>query len=172
MPDFLEEYGAEAQCAQTLEAMRWSSGFACPRCITRRITCCGMAFARSFSATHAGTVFQGTKLPLTIYLINQTKTGLSALVFEAATGCELPHGVADSPQAHAGDGRREDRYVLEGKVPIDDAYLGGELSGGKVGRGSENKVPFVAAVSLSDDGHPLRIKLTPVSGFTLKAISV
>jgi hypothetical protein len=49
--------------------------------------------------------------------------------------------------------------------------LGGERSGGKAGRGSENKVPFVAAVSLSDDGHPLRIKLTPVSGFSLKAIA-
>ena len=66
---------------------------------------------------------------------------------------------------------REDRYVLEGKVQVDDAYLGGERSGGKVGRGSENKVPFVAAVSLSDDGRPLRARLTPVAGFTLKAIA-
>ena len=66
---------------------------------------------------------------------------------------------------------REERYVLDGKVQVDDAYLGGESSGGKVGRGSESKVPFVAAVSLSEDGRPLRIKLTPVSGFTLKAIS-
>ena len=53
----------------------------------------------------------------------------------------------------------------------DHAYLGGERSGGKIGRGSENKVPFVAAVSLSDEGHPLRVKLTPVPGFTLKAIA-
>jgi hypothetical protein len=30
-------------------------------------------------------------------------------------------------------------------MEIDDAYLGGELSGGKAGRGSENKVPFIAA---------------------------
>ncbi len=45
---------------------------------------------------------------------------------------------------------REERYVLEGQVQVDDAYLGGERSGGKVGRGSENKVPFVAAVSLSE----------------------
>jgi hypothetical protein len=66
---------------------------------------------------------------------------------------------------------REQRYVLEGQVQVDDAYLGGERSGGKVGRGSENKVPFVAAVSLSDDGHPLRAKLTPVPGFSLKAIA-
>jgi len=66
---------------------------------------------------------------------------------------------------------RETSYALSGPVQIDDAYLGGERSGGKVGRGSENKVPFVAAVSLDDNGHPLRIKLTPVSGFTIKAIS-
>jgi len=66
---------------------------------------------------------------------------------------------------------RETSDALSGPAQIDDAYLGGERSGGKVGRGSENKAPFVAAVSLGDNGHPLRIKLTPVSGFTLKAIS-
>ena len=32
---------------------------------------------------------------------------------------------------------REDSRQLEGRVEIDDAYLGGERSGGKVGRGSE-----------------------------------
>ena len=54
---------------------------------------------------------------------------------------------------------------------VDDAYFGGELSGGKAGRGSENKVPFVAALSLDDEGRPSRIKLTPVSGFTSRAIA-
>jgi hypothetical protein len=33
---------------------------------------------------------------------------------------------------------REERYVLNGSVQVDDAYLGGERSGGKAGRGSEN----------------------------------
>jgi hypothetical protein len=41
---------------------------------------------------------------------------------------------------------REDRRQLDGRVEIDDAYLGGERSGGRAGRGSENEVPFVAAV--------------------------
>ena len=41
---------------------------------------------------------------------------------------------------------REDDRLLDGRVEIDDADLGGERSGGKRGRGSENKVPFVAAV--------------------------
>jgi hypothetical protein len=52
-----------------------------------------------------------------------------------------------------------------------DAYFGGELSGGKSGRGSENKVPFVAAVSLDEAGHPLYIKMAMVQGFTRKAIA-
>ena len=67
---------------------------------------------------------------------------------------------------------REEHHVLAGNVQVDDAYLGGERSGGKVGRGSENKIPFVAAVSLTDQGHPLPIKLTPVPGFTLKAVAL
>jgi hypothetical protein len=66
---------------------------------------------------------------------------------------------------------REARYTLSGKVQVDDAYLGGERRGGKVGRGSENKVAFVAAVSVSDAGHPLRINLSMVAGFKLKAIA-
>ncbi len=39
-------------------------------------------------------------------------------------------------------------------MEIDDAYLGGERTGGKVGRGSENKVPFIAAVQTTPDSKP------------------
>jgi len=45
-------------------------------------------------------------------------------------------------------------------VQVDDAYLGGELTGGTAGRGSENKVPFIGAVSLDENGHPQRAKFT------------
>lgn len=40
-------------------------------------------------------------------------------------------------------------------MEIDDAYLGGEQSGGKAGRGCENKAPFVAAVQTTAWGFPL-----------------
>ncbi len=66
---------------------------------------------------------------------------------------------------------REDYYLLLGHVQMDDAYLGGERSGGKAGRGSENKIHFVAAVSLDDEGHPLRVKLTTVPGFTKNSLN-
>jgi hypothetical protein len=56
---------------------------------------------------------------------------------------------------------RDEGYVLYGKVQIDDAYLGGECPVGKAGRGSENKVPIVAAISLNAEGYP-----NPCQNFT------
>jgi len=41
---------------------------------------------------------------------------------------------------------------------VDDAYLGGELAGGKAGRGSENKVPFVVASRLVPKVDPCILK--------------
>jgi len=59
---------------------------------------------------------------------------------------------------------RDAKYTLCGNVQADDAYLGGELAGGKAGRGSENKVPFVAAISFNSEGRPLYIKMALVPG--------
>ncbi|MDP2794728.1 MAG: transposase [Sulfurisoma sp.] len=92
MPEFLKAYGTEAQCEQALEAVRWPNGFCCPRCGHaahyvlrdgfRKVFQCNAC--RHQASLIAGTVFQGTKLPLTIwflaiYPISQAKTGLSAL---------------------------------------------------------------------------------------------
>ena len=49
---------------------------------------------------------------------------------------------------------RDDCYVLQGKVQMDDAYFGGERPGGKAGRGSENKIPFIVAVQTTEEGRP------------------
>lgn len=66
---------------------------------------------------------------------------------------------------------RDACHRLSGHIQLDDAYLGGENPGGKPGRGSENKVPFVAAVSLDDQMRPRYVRLTPIPGFTLSAIA-
>ena len=66
--------------------------------------------------------------------------------------------------------QQDGTHRLSGVVQLDDAYLGGERAGGKTGRGSENKVPFVAAVSLNEQGRPMYLKLNLVSGFTSLAI--
>ena len=66
---------------------------------------------------------------------------------------------------------RDREHPLGGCVELDDAYLGGERSGGKRGRGAPGKTPFVAAVETNEKGHPLRVKLTVVEGFRLTEIA-
>jgi hypothetical protein len=66
--------------------------------------------------------------------------------------------------------REEDRQ-LDGRVEIDAACLGGKRSGGKVGRGCENKVPFVAAAQTTPDGQPQFVCLRQ-QPFTLEAVAV
>jgi hypothetical protein len=65
---------------------------------------------------------------------------------------------------------REAAHLLQGPVQLDDTYLGGERSGGKAVRGSKNLVPFVAALSLDENGGPTNLKLDVVSGVTSQAI--
>lgn len=47
---------------------------------------------------------------------------------------------------------RESGGQLTGRVDIDDAYHGDEIQGGKAGRRSPNKAPFVAAVRTIECG--------------------
>src|SRR3546814_11536526 len=65
---------------------------------------------------------------------------------------------------------REASRMLDGFVQIDDAYLGGEHPGGKPGRGSENKRPFVVAVATDYAGHPGYAVFEPVPAFTKDAL--
>ena len=184
MPEFFGQFGTEAQCEAALERTRWPQGFHCPHCghtehyvlrVRARKTFQCKA-CRQQTSLIAGTLFQGTKLALSvwflaIYLISQAKTGLSALALKRHLGVSYPTAWLVHHKLMQAMVEREADYVLSGPVQVDDSYLGGELSGGKAGRGSENKVPFVAAVSLDGDGHPLRAKLTPVPGFTYQAIA-
>jgi len=117
----------------------------------------------------AGTLFQSTHLALSIwflaiYLVSQAKTGLLALDLKRQLGVRYPTAWLIQQKLMQAMVERDAQYTLSGDVHVDDAYLGGELAGGKAGRGSENKVPFVAAISLSAEGRPLYIKMAPVPG--------
>lgn len=184
MPEFLRQFGTEVQCEVALERQRWPQGFRCPHCGesrhgvlrvgARKVFQC--AACRKQTSLIAGTVFQGTKLALTvwylaIYFISQAKTGLSALALKRLLGVSYPTAWLIHHKLMQAMVEREERYLLGGEVQVDDAYLGGELSGGTPGRGSENKVPVLAAVAVDAQGHPIHAKLTPVSGFTRKAVA-
>ena len=50
--------------------------------------------------------------------------------------------------------REAEKPKLQGRVEIDDAYLGGQRLGGKRGRGAAGKTPFVAAVETTAERKP------------------
>ena len=168
MAEFMERYGTQDQCEAALIASRWPDGFICPDCGVRehssfrregrRYWQCS-ACRQQFSVI-SGTVFESTKLGLNLWflamhLLTQSKNNVSALELKRHLGvCYktawlLKHKVMEVMRV------REESRQLTGRVEIDDAYLGGELTGGKSGRGSENKVPFVAAVQTTESGQPV-----------------
>jgi len=182
--ELFEQFGSETQCQAALEQARWPQGFCCPRCgsgehyvlhgSTRKTFQCSDCHHQT--SVIAGTLFESTKLPLpvwflAIYLVGEAKTGLSALALKRDLGVSYPTAWLVHHKLMQAMVQREHDYVLCGNVQVDDAYLGGELNGGTAGRGSENKVPFIGAVSLDQQGHPLRAKFTQLPGFTRKAIA-
>jgi hypothetical protein len=119
----------------------------------------------------AGTLFEGTKLPLrtwmlAMHLLTSTKTNLAALELmrhlgvNYKTAWRLKHKVMQAMT------EREDSRKLQGFVQLDDAYLGGERNGGKPGRGSENKQAFVIAVQTDEHlERPTFAVIEPVRSF-------
>jgi hypothetical protein len=65
---------------------------------------------------------------------------------------------------------RDQGKPLDGRVEMDDAYLGGERNGGKRGRGSPGKTPVVVAVETTPDRKPIRVKIRRTKRFSKKQI--
>ena len=115
-------------------------------------------------------MFNSTKAPLTtwfraMYLITQTKQGISSIELGRRLG--VTQTTAWKIKTKLAEVMRivNDAVPLEGRIEMDDAYLGGERGGGKVGRGSPGKKPMVAAVQTSSDGRPLRLKIRRIPRF-------
>jgi ribosomal protein L37AE/L43A len=179
---FEERYGTEEKCRAVVRASRWPDGFECPACggqaysevKTRGLFQCSAC--RRQTSLIAGTIFASTHVPLRLwframYHVTQSKQGISSLELgrrlgvTQTTAWKLKHKLAQVMM------ERDASQRLVGRVEIDDAYLGGERSGGKRGRGAPGKTPFVAAVETTPEGKPVRLKLRRVTRFCNRAIS-
>jgi hypothetical protein len=185
--EFQDLYGSEAQCAAALAHWRWPDGFICPRCGQGGAYCrvhvdgrelFQCAACRRQTSLTAGALMDSTKLPLriwflAIYLISQAKTGVSALSLKRQIGVSYRTAWLLHQKIMQAMANSDAQHPLSGHVLLDDAYLGGERAQtpGMAGRGSPNKVPFVAAVSIDVHGHPCYAKMTQVPGFTSQAIA-
>jgi ISXO2-like transposase domain/Transposase zinc-ribbon domain len=177
---FRDAYGTEEQCRAVVGKLRWPAGFVCPLCggtegkwlSTRpKIRC---RACRHQASLTAGTIFHATKLPLTawflaMWLVATAKNGISSVELGRRLGIKQTNAWALKQKIMAVMAGREDQKRLDGRVEMDDAYLGGHRPG-KRGRGAAGKQPFVAAVSTGDDRRPRKIKLRPVKGFRAREV--
>lgn len=169
----LQRYGTQQQCEDCIRQWRWPKGFVCPKCDCtwhsefRRsertyFQCSGCRYQCSLLS---GTIFASTKLALPVWflamqLITQAKNNVSALELARQIGVTYPTAWMIKHKLMQVMFLREEGRQLTGRIEADDAYLGGELQGGIPGRGSQNKVAFVAAVQTTESRQPMLMCLS------------
>lgn len=185
LSQFLHDYGTEAKCYRALYKARWPHGFRCPCCAERRRSRFrrdGRVYYQCRRCRHqttltSGTLFEGTRLPLAtwmlaLYLLTSTKTDLSALELMRHLDVNYKAAWRIKHKVMQAMVEREASRRLDGFVQLDDAYLGGERNGGKVGRGAPGKQAFVVAVETDVDlEHPRYAVLEPVRTFDNVALT-
>src|ERR1700679_985394 len=174
--------GSEEKCRAVVIASRWPNGFECPVCggrtyceVTSRglLQCSG---CRRQTSPIAGTIFASTHLPLRLwframYHVTQSKQGISSIELGRRLGVTQTTAWKIKHKLKQVMLERDAGKPLTGRVELDDAYLGGERTGGKRGRGAPGKTPFVAAVETTTEGKPVRLKMHRVTSFCNHALS-
>lgn len=101
--DLFKNYGTEKQCIDALFKWKWPSGYICSECGSKSY--CPLKSRKTYQCNHChhqksvttNTIFEYTKLPLTawflsVHLISQAKTGISALVLQREVGVSYNTG--------------------------------------------------------------------------------
>jgi hypothetical protein len=180
---FLASYGTEELCEASLEKSRWPEGFSCQKCgcahpyvywkKTVKVFQCSVC--RKQVTLTENTIFHSTKLSLVqwyqaMYFLTQNKNNVSTLELKRHIGVCYRTAWRVKHKLMQVMYEREITTKLSGRVEIDDAYLGGELGGGKVGRGSENKIPFIAAVQTNASNNPVYAVFHQVKNFSISEV--
>lgn len=185
MSAFLRRFGTEEQCEAAVRRWRWPQGFVCPKCGCKRHTITGKRRLHECrdcgrqTSLKAGTIFEKSLVPLTVWFqaiwhITQSKNSISTLELSRHLGLKWDSAWLMRQKLATVMAGAEQARKLDGRIEMDDAVLGGERhedQGGKRGRGGPNKVPFVVAVSTSDDGKPRRVLLHVVKAHTKDAVA-
>jgi transposase-like protein len=160
-------FSDESTCRAYLFALRWPDGFVCPRCggatawpTARGLWVCGSC-RRQVSVT-AGTIFQDSKLPLTVWFralwhLTSQKNGVSALGLQRVLGL----GSYKTAWAMLHKLRRAmvrpGRDRLRGIVEVDETYWGSQDKGL---RGRQIGTKALIAVAAEVDGRAIgRVRL-------------
>ena len=178
--DFRTRFETEDDCRDYLFRERFPNGFICPKCgnhefyylKTRHI--CQCKHCRRQTSVTAGTVMHRTHLPLTvwfwaIYLCATDKRGISAKGL--ARQLELSYESAWYLLARIRRAMhdRDQNYLLEGIIEMDEAYLGAPKRGKKRGRGTDRQ-KMAVAVSKDEKERPLFLRLRVIPDITTASL--
>jgi len=159
-----------SSCRAHLFALRWPGGFVCPGCggrqglaIRRELWRCGQC--RRETSVTAGTIFQDSKLPLTVWFramwqVTSQKNGMSALGLQRVLGL----GSYKTAWAMLHKLRRAmvrpGRDRLHGVVEVDETYWGGQEEGVRGRQTLDKALIAVAAEAAPGRGQAIgRIRL-------------
>ncbi len=168
-------FSTEDRCREYLIQLRWPDGFVCPCCEGReawvasrgRFIC--RACRRQTSVT-AGTVFQGTRKPLTlwfraIWLVTSQKQGVSAASVQQVLGLGSYQTAWTWLHKLRRAMVRPGRDKLHGVVETDETFIGGEDP--KDGTWIERK--SLVVIAAEEDGNGIgRIRMATVPAATRK----
>jgi len=178
LSEFEDRFSAEQACRDYLAQLRWPEGFRCPRCGGEKAWLVGAMLFQCVSCDYkasvtAGTVFQGTRKPLTMWFramwwVTSQKNGASALGLQQVLGL----GSYETAWTWLHKLRRAmvrpGRDRLSGRVEVDETYLGG-LEEGTRGRGTAKKA--LIAVAAQEDGKGVgRIRMRRVKNASAKQL--
>lgn len=169
-----QRFSLEQACREYLFARRWTDGFVCPRCGGRKAwpmkrnlwLCRG---CRHQASVTAGTVFQDSHLPLTVWFramwhMTGQKNGISALGLQRVLGL----GSYKTAWAMLHKLRRAmvrpGRDRLSGIVEVDETYWGGKEDG-VIGRLTEDKALLIVAAQADGKGIG-RIRMSRIPDLT------
>ena len=164
-------FSSEEACREYLFRLRWPEGFRCSRCgesktwplRSGRCQCAGCGHQVSVTA---GTIFQGTRTPLTVWFramwwMTSQKNGISALGLQRVLGLGSYQTAWVCLHKLRRAMVRPGRERLEGIVEADETYLGG-LEEGARGRQTASKA--LIAVAAEEDGKGIgRIRMQRIA---------
>lgn len=159
LQEFDRWFADEEACRTYIFRVRWPEGYECFRCRSKVppwITSRGYLHCRQCSSEisiTAGTVFERTRKPLrtwfqAIWLVTSQKHGASALGLQRVLGLGSYQTAWTWLHKLRRAMVRPGRQRLHGSVEVDETYVGGAATGGKRGRGTENKEIVVIAVEV------------------------
>jgi transposase-like protein len=176
--EFEARFSTEAACREYLFRLRWPDGFCCPRCGGRKgwpksgvlLQCSSCDYQSSVTA---GTIFQDTRKPLTLWFraawwVTTQKNGASAMGLQRVLGLRSYKTAWTWLHKLRRAMVRPDRDRLTGRVEVDETYLGG-LEEGVRGRQTEAKALIIVAAQ--EDGPGIgRIRMRRIADASAESL--